>query len=154
MSHQVYKVEQNGDTFAPNIKVCGDQFQKCFNAQVSFPTVDGISLIGPSTPGSSIINVTQGVYNNQTDTWFVGDLDAGQCVTSNFSFRVDDITKADDDGRFYINLNLSSSCIESDSSDNVTTIVVSVVGSCDEGDLTIGVNQIHEQGGAGNITIS
>lgn len=142
MSQQLIKnVTATGDTFDVPVKVQGDQFLKCFNAQAAFVIPTGLSLIGPLTaPTSNIISVPKGVYNNASDIWFVGDLEIGEVVNANFTFRVDDIEEADVDGRFYITITLTSSCTESNTSNNLLTVVVATGDICITSDVQIGPN--------------
>lgn len=155
MSQQVIKnVTATGNTFDVPVKVEGDQFLKCFNAQLTLVIPNGLSLIGPlATPTSNIISVPKGVYNNTSDIWYVGDLEVGQVVNANFTFRVDDINLADTDGRFYITMTLTSSCTESNTSDNLVTVVVATSEICLSTDVSIGAQSFNVSAKTGSISI-
>lgn len=155
MAQQVIKnVTSNGDTFDVPLKVEGDQFLKCFNAQLAVVIPTGLSMIGPlTTPTSNIIDVPKGVYNNTSDIWFVGDLEVGQVVDANFTFRVDDISQADTDGRFYITLTLTSTCTESDTSDNLVTVVVATADVCLTADVSVGTQTFNLSATSGAVII-
>lgn len=141
---QVLKqVSTNGDKVDwPAFEVCGDQFQKCFNAKVTLTLPDGVSLVGPSDPNSSIIKVPEGYYNVSEDIWYVGDVDAGYCTDSiSFEIQVDDISQADPvDNRFIVTAVLTSSCVETSTSDNSQVLVIEVKDACENIDLSIGEN--------------
>jgi hypothetical protein len=142
MSSVVREVTANGDTANINVTVNGDQFSICHNTQVAFTIPSGVSLTGPSVAGSTEITVPQGYYNLSNDIWYVGDLAVSQQLLNNFEFTVDDISLKDpNDNRFLVVITLTSSCTETNTTDNVTTLVIEVVDPCTQVTLSIGVDE-------------
>ncbi len=134
-------VTANGDKVNWNLVISGDSLIICQNAQTAFVIPSGVSLTGLSDVGSSIINVPQGFYNLTNNIWFIGDLAIGQQLNVTFEYTVDDITLKDpNDNRFLVTAQLTSSCAENPTTDNLSTLVIEVIDPCTQVSLSIGVD--------------
>lgn len=133
-------VKQNGDTVDWTMEVRNNSpTVDCLNVKIAFTIPSGVRLIGPANVGSTQINVSQGYYNLSNNTWFLGDLAKGTMVTQLFTFIVDNIAlKNEDDDRFLITATLTSSCTETDATDNVDVLAIEVVDPCTQVSLSIG----------------
>ena len=124
----VKQVSSNGQKVDWTIRVCGDQFTKCYSGVLQFTLPVGIEIVGAlESPDSSTIVVPKGYYHNTLDKWIIGTFDAAECQTANFEVLVTDIELADDNGRFIIEATLTTSCIESNTTDNKVTLVIEIV---------------------------
>lgn len=134
-------VLENGDTVNWTVEICNNSTVNiCYNAQVAFTIPDGVRLTGPLELNSPIFDVPVGFLNRQSLIWFVGDIPPATCYTVNLEFTVDDIEEAsEEDNRFIITADLTSSCVEDITTDNNGTLVIEVVDPCTQISLGIGI---------------
>lgn len=134
------QVQNNGDTAEYPLVLENLSTSDCFNAKIVFSIPSGVRLTGPSDQGSSFINVPQGFYSSSDTTWYYGDLLAGKKIEHSFTFTVDDISlaDADDNDRFLVTATLTTSCTESNSANNVDSLIIEVQDPCTQISLSIG----------------
>jgi hypothetical protein len=135
----VKKVTANGDKVTWSLQPCNDSNIKCSMGKVTFTIPDGVTLSGPSDPDSTVIDVSQGVFDNSNDTWLIGDLDPKQCApVTTFEFTVDNISLANpEDDRFIVTAVFTTSCEETISSDNTNSLVIEVTDGCENINLSM-----------------
>ena len=139
MAQVIKKVTANGDQATWVLKVCNDSSIKCHNGKVTFTIPNGVSLTGPSNLNSTVINVPHGYYDNVGKIWYLGDLESQTCSDeASFEFTVDNITLADPlDDRFTITAVFTTSCEETVTSDNTSTLIIEVVDDCENISLSM-----------------
>lgn len=139
MPQSVKKVSANGDIVNWILQPCNDSNIKCHNAKITFTIPNGVSLTGVSDQNSTVINVPSGYYDNTDKIWYIGDLDKNTCADqAPFEFTVDNITLADPlDDRFTITAVFTTSCEETVTSDNTSTLIIEVVDDCENISLSM-----------------
>lgn len=131
--------KENGDVVTWKLEIENPTTLTCRDVKVVFTIPDGVSLTGPSDVGYIEILVPQGAYDRSTDTWWVGILEAGAKREVILEFTVDDVTKADTlTGYFEIKALLDTACTDSNSSDDLSELVIAIGTDCVSGTLTIG----------------
>lgn len=137
---QVIKsVSVNGDEVTWVLRACNDSSIMCYNGKVAIDIPEGVSITGPSSQDSTIINVPVGVYDREDDIWYVGDLEAKKCTpVATFEFTVDNIELADpEEDRFLVVAEFTTSCDEDITADNTNTLVINVVDDCTNVNLSV-----------------
>lgn len=140
-------VVADGETvdWSPNVKHNGSGVD-CKNAKLTFNIPSGVRLIGPTDEGSTKINVPQGYYSITDKVWYIGDLSDGKSIPSIFDFIVDDIALADpNDNSFIVTATLTTSCAESNTSNNTDVFKIEVVDPCTQISLSIGSGSSESQ---------
>lgn len=113
--------------------------QDCMNAKLTLVVPNGVRIIGPSSQGSTVINVPQGYYNISEKVWYIGLLKANEIIPFAFEVIVDDITLVDtNDGKFTLTATLTTACVESDTANNVYVLAISIQDPCSKISITIG----------------
>ena len=131
-------VIQNGDVVVWKVTVTNTSTGDCKETRVVFTIPAGVSLTGPSLGGFPEILVNKGSYDPLTNTWWLGEVKAGESYSEDFEFTVDDITLTDPvDGYFTVTGVMSSVCTE-DEADNTTHLVIKVALGCEDVQLSVG----------------
>jgi len=131
-------VIQDGDIVTWSVTVTNTSETDCKDTKVVFTIPAGVSLTGPSSGGLPEILVSKGSYDSATNTWWLGDVKAGQAHVTDFEFTVDDITLTDPiDGYFTVTAVMTSICTE-DTADNTTHLVITVALGCEDVILSVG----------------
>lgn len=131
-------VIQDGDTVIWTVTVTNTSEVDCKDTKVVFTIPAGVTLTGPSSGGLPEILVSKGSFDPVTNTWWLGDVKAGEAHSTDFEFTVDDITATDPiDGYFTVTAVMTSICTE-DTSDNTTHLVITVGLGCESVDLSVG----------------
>lgn len=135
-------ITANGEEHTWTVEITNISGTICYDASLTLTIPTGISLIGPLLSGSMTeIDVVKGAYDPVNDIWQIGNIDPGQTISTDFEFRVDDISQADPiDDHFLIEGQLNSSCLEVDDCDNKTSLILKVGDVCDTIDLSAGAD--------------
>ena len=135
----IKKIEKNGDEVTWSVEVKNLTNEVCYNTDFAIVVPAGISLIGPLVNNTTQIDVSEGTWNPFTNTWRLGDVEGDQTVTTNFIFRVDDMTLVDPiNNWFEVKGTLTSSCTELNDCNNITYLILTENDECDEIDLSAG----------------
>lgn len=124
----------------------------CTNTVATFTVPAGISIVGPKKTGTSIIDVEQGFFNRTTNEYAIGNLTYGDSIPLDLEFQVDNISLAPVDGIFVVNVDLSSSCVETSELNNYATFLLEVVDPCTQ--VTLVMEGYTEEDGFVDIEIS
>lgn len=147
MSVVVKSAQQNGDIVVWTINVTNPSINTCLNNKVVFTIPTGVSITGPTDPGFTEINVPQGSFDGTTKTWWIGDLPPSSDLSVDFEFTVDDISQADTlTGYFEISADLTSSCVETSTANNMSELVIKIGPACDDDNLSIGSGEEADTG--------
>ena len=129
----------NGDQidWVPNVRH-NTSMMNCYNARVVFVIPTGVRLAGPAEVGSTEVLFPVGSYNISNTTWYIGTLEPNKIITAPLEFIIDDIAQVDDQDRFVITATLESSCVESNSLNNVDQLIIEIKDPCSQVSLSIG----------------
>lgn len=134
------RVNGNGSRIKLHLEIKGDPVNDCYGAEVNFTFPNGVSLIGPSDPGSSVIKTDVGAYDPSGTIWRIGKLAAGALLNQYFEFRVDDAATALNGGETFDIVAVLDSTCDVLCADCTYAIEVTIDPDCDDSDLGIGCN--------------
>ena len=132
-------VQEDGQEVTADIKVCNTGDDPCYDVAVALELDDGVEISGTFIGNSSALVVPKGVFEASGD-WIVGPVPANTCYTATITFKVTDITLVDPaEGRFLVKITTSTSCVESETLQNVAYIGIVVGPECVDPHFGIGV---------------
>ena len=103
--------------------VCNSGTAICRNARLIFELPSGIEIFGPKeSENSTQIIVPKGYYSSSQNIWHIGDIEANTCYSPNFSFIVSNLEEFIAQDQDYIRVVVKSSCINEDTTDNVSIL--------------------------------